>query len=331
MAEQSTASLQPLGRLVPVCLVILAGVAGIAALDAARTVLAPLVLGLMLGIVLSPAARILERAGVPRWASALAGLLIAAALVLTLVVFFGPVLGYMIQTYPQLIEDLRSWVVYMTQSLRGIENIEGHIAGSGDEAMEEAVPTVVDALWMAPNLLAQMLIAVGALFFWLLTRDDVYDRAGAARARRLRAADRAVSHYFVMITVINACLGAALAFGLSLIGVSNPMVWGIAAFVLNFVLYLGPTMVLVGLLIAGITQFHGAMVLVPPAIFLTLNMIEAQFATPTFVGQQIAVNPLIVFVAIVFGLWLWGPVGGIVALPVLVWVHALIRSAPADG
>lgn len=311
------------------CLMAMTIVIVVAGLDAARTVLAPLVLGLTVGVVMSPAAHVLERIGVPRWASALAGLMLSGALITVLAFFFGPVFSYMIQAYPQLIEDLRSWVIYMAQSLRGIENIEGHIAQTGDEAMEEAVPTMVSALWMAPNIIGQMLISVGALFFFLLTRDELYDRAGHAKAARLRRADRAVSHYFVMIAVINACLGTALAFALSLIGVSNPMVWGIAAFLLNFVLYLGPTMVLLGLLIAGITQFQGAMVLAPPAIFLTLNMIEAQFATPTFVGQQIAVNPLVVFVAIVFGLWLWGPVGGVVALPVLVWVHALIRSAPS--
>ena len=58
------------------------------------------------------------------------------------------------------------------------------------------------------------------------------------------------------------------------------------------------------------------MTFAPAAGFLTLNMIEAQFATPTLVGRHVQINPFLIFVALVFWLWLWGPLGGIVAIPV---------------
>ena len=105
---------------------------------------------------------------------------------------------------------------------------------------------------------------------------------------------------------------------MALIGLPGAFVWGVVAALANFILYMGPMMVTAGLLIAGLVTFNGLMVLLPPAIFLGLNMLEAQFVTPTFLGKRIAVNPLLIFISLVVWLWLWGPIGGIIAIPVLV-------------
>lgn len=64
----------------------------------------------------------------------------------------------------------------------------------------------------------------------------------------------------------------------------------------------------------------------PAAAFVVLNFLESQFVTPAFVGRQMEVNPLVVFCALVFGMWLWGAVGGLVALPIAIWVRVLHDS-----
>jgi len=68
-----------------------------------------------------------------------------------------------------------------------------------------------------------------------------------------------------------------------------------------------------------VAQFDGAMSLAPASAFVILNTIEGQFVTPTLVGKHMAINPLLVFLALIFGIWLWGPIGGIVAIPLLLW------------
>lgn len=73
-------------------------------------------------------------------------------------------------------------------------------------------------------------------------------------------------------------------------------------------------------------QFGGAAALIPPVAFLMVNITEAQFITPAFVGQRLQMNPLAIFSAIIFGLWLWGPVGTIVVLPVLLWFGVLLDA-----
>ena len=77
--------------------------------------------------------------------------------------------------------------------------------------------------------------------------------------------------------------------------------------------------VLLGLVVALAAVPVGAIsaVILPPVLYLLFNLIEAQFVTPALVGKNIAINPLLIFVSLVVWLWLWGPIGAIVAIPML--------------
>ena len=86
----------------------------------------------------------------------------------------------------------------------------------------------------------------------------------------------------------------------------------------------GPALVAAALLLAGLLSFDGLAGLAPAALFVSMNAIEGQFVTPALVGRHMHVNPLLVFLSLVFWLWLWGPIGGIVAIPVLVWTLYLL-------
>ncbi|WP_428515410.1 AI-2E family transporter [Roseovarius sp.] len=321
-------------KLVRACLVILTFVAVVAAAKQAQNLLAPATFAIVLGVVLSPVASRLHGLGVPRSVSAAFALLVAATLIFLLIVALGPLLSALIEQVPRIQQQFRGWMnelTFMLRSFGGMTfDLERTISEGGEDAVEKAIPSVAEALWLAPNLLGQLLIFSGTLFFFLLTRDDIYSAVPHYRVA-LQQADRAVSHYFVTITLINLGLGTALCGVLMLIGLPNPMLWGAAAFLANFVLYLGPIAIMLSLLLAGLIAFSSAYALVAPASFLILNAIEAQFVTPALVGAQLKVNPLVVFLSIVFGLWLWGPLGGIVALPVVIWAYALTTAQSKRG
>ena len=197
------------------------------------------------------------------------------------------------------------------------------------------MPSVSDAIMAAPLILSQILIFAGALFFFLLTRREIYDWVSlrlssrgerAELAMRLRRAERNVARYFSTITLINAALGVLTAIALQVMGVADAMMWGVVAFLMNFIVYLGPTVFVVVLLFVGVAEFDGAASLAPAASFILLNTIEGQFVTPALVGKHMAVNPLLVFLALIVGIWLWGPIGGIVAIPLLLWGLVLSDS-----
>ncbi|WP_299046452.1 AI-2E family transporter [uncultured Tateyamaria sp.] len=300
----------------------------------ARPVLVPMCFALVVGIVASPLADRLHDWGVPRIAIATALLVLTSGSLVLGFVLLEPLLNSMAAQLPEIRAEIEGWVQSASGLIRGIETISKEIeqtvgaSEGGDEAPE--LPTMMDALWLAPDLGASVLIFAGTLFFFMLTRTDLYAAAGRFSETLFRA-DRAVAKYFLAVSIVNAGLGIAVAVVMSLIGLNNAVLWGLAAGLLNFILYLGPLTILFGLLIVGMVQFNGGYSLLPPFAFLCLNMIEAQFVTPGFVGQRLRISPLAVFVSIVIGLWLWGPVGAIVALPLTLWLAVLLNArGPAD-
>ena len=330
-------------RLSQLSLIALGAIALIAAMDLAEEILAPLTLALVTGVVLSPLSDYWEGRGLSTVWGALLGLAITLTLIGALVLAFQPVIMQLVEQAPKVWSDMREVVEAIRGLMRGLSDVTENVASvvtpeanaapaapPTQEAIE--LPTVTDALLVAPAILSQILIFSGALFFFLLTRTEIYDwvslrlsdRGGRARlALRLRRADRNVSRYFSTITLINAGLGAITAGVLQVIGVSDAMIWGLVAFVANFVVYLGPAAFVIILLFMGVAQFDGSLSLAPAAAFVVLNTIEGQFVTPTLVGRNMSVNPLLVFLSLIFGLWLWGPIGGIVAIPLLLWVLVL--------
>lgn len=328
------------------CLIVITVVVAFACLDVAQDILAPTLLALITGVILSPVTTLLERLGLPRGLVAILVLVLGLAAIAVAVILLEPIVWRIVDEIPRIQSELRGFVAEFRNLVRGLDQVNKEVEealGAGQAAAEDegaaaasAMPRLTDALFLAPVVGAQVLIFLGTLFFFLLTRQDIYvwiahrfadqGEGGSFEAiKRFRTAERMVSRYFLTVTVINAGLGAALASGLVVVGLPGPFVWGAVAAVLNFVLYLGPIMVIAGLFLAGVVAFDGPMVLLPPLLFTTLNMIEAQFVTPALVGRHIAVNPLLIFMSLVVWVWLWGPIGGIVAIPVLVIVMALLN------
>lgn len=311
-----------------VMLLIIATVIAVAALRYAEDILAPLVFALVLAIVVSPIVEKLLKWGVPKFLSVTLVLILTCMLVVFLFVAFAPLVTMMIERFPRLKAAAERWIATLSEAVRGIETISEEIEKTvGGETVDQPanIPSVMDAIWLAPNLGAQVFIFIGTFFFFLLTRDEIYGAAGKMKERLYRA-DALVSKYFAAVTLVNVGVGIATAAAMMVIGVEYALLWGFAAGVLNYILYLGPLVITFGLLVAGLVQFWGAMAFVPPVAFLLINFAEANFVTPLFVGQHVKANPLVVFLAIVFGLWLWGPVGAIVALPVILWLGLMLTT-----
>jgi len=108
--------------------------------------------------------------------------------------------------------------------------------------------------------------------------------------------------------------------------------WGALAFVLCFIPYIGPGIVILVLFGAGLIQFPTAtQALIVPAFFVALTTIEGNFITPTIVGRRLTLSPLAVFLSLVFWAWMWGPVGAFLATPLLiVGIVAAHHLFPAD-
>lgn len=328
--------------------VVIGAVALVAALDHVEGIFAPLALALVAGVVLSPISDAWERVGFPPAWGALSSLVLTLVLAGGLILVLQPIVMQLVDQAPKVWSDMRMTLWGLRDMLQGLRDATGEVAqaispdasaaaapaSSGEEV---ALPSLTDAILIAPSVLGQIMIFAGALFFFLLSRNEIYSWAAsrlvepskrADTAARLRQAERRVSRYFLTITLVNAGLGVLTAIALQFIGLPGAPLWGLVAFLMNFVLYLGPALVAVSLLFAGVAAFDGSQAALPALAFMALNAIEGQFVTPTMVGRHMSLNPLLVFLALVFGIWLWGPIGGIVAIPLLLWVLVLNDALP---
>ncbi len=326
-----------------VSLVVIAVIAAVAAMQYAQNVLAPVILAIVVGIVLSPISDMFERMGLSSVWGAMSGLLLTLALIVGIGLLIEPVVANVIDAWPRIMRESQAFVREVQNTLRDLQEATDEVdraltgtATDGDPAEQTGgvgLPTTTDALFLAPAVLGQAVIFIGALFFFLLTRHETYlflSRFAAENAEqrrefaaRLKHAERQVARYFLTITIINVGLGAAVAIGLTLVGMPQALLWGTAAGLLNYLLYIGPATMAAALLVGGIVAFDGATSVVPMLIYVGCNMTEAQFITPTAIGKSLAVSPLLVFLALVLFLWLWGPMGGFIAIPLLLWCIAI--------
>ena len=102
------------------------------------------------------------------------------------------------------------------------------------------------------------------------------------------------------------------------IGLPNAGLWGTVAGVLNFIPFLGPGITAVLIFLVSVLTFDTlSAMLVPPAVFIALTTLEGNFLTPMIVGRRLSLNPIAVFVSILFWGWMWGMPGALLAVPIL--------------
>jgi predicted PurR-regulated permease PerM len=163
---------------------------------------------------------------------------------------------------------------------------------------------------------------------WMLVR--TVEAIPRRRTRALvlcgvRAAQREIARFIATLAVIN--LGVALCTSLAMawIGLPNPVLWGTVAGVLNFIPYLGPLMTVGVLLGAGLISFGTDLMLAPALAFLAIHAIESNLVSPWFVGRQLSLSPLSVFLSVMFWGWLWGIAGALIAVPLLVGIRSVCK------
>lgn len=316
-----------------------------AAAELAEDLMVPILAAFVVGIIMSPITDRLGSMGLRPSVGALLSLAIILLVIAALALLLEPVVYRAIDAAPQVMDEVNRLVSRLRWEFRGIEDISDKVseaigdnaASNGDgggeaNAAVQSLPSVSEAIFMAPAIVSQIMIFAGVLFFFILTKAEIYafvakrlvspDRRAEAVAR-LRDAERQVGNYFLTISVINASYAVIVTLVMMAIGLPSPLLWGIAAGLLNFVLYLGPVAMVGALLLAGILVFEGSYSFLPAMAYLAINVIEAQFVTPALIGRAMNVNPLLIFVSLVFLLWLWGPIGGIIAIPLLLWVTVL--------
>ncbi len=312
----------------------------IAALYLGRVILIPAALAFVIGLMFGPYADFIERRGVGPAISAAVVVVTFLLVLSSAVTAFAMPLSEWMERLPVIWLNLKAIIADWKGVLAGVgefqEQLRVLMGGDKDAAVAVSEPGAAAQLaFLAPAFVGQIAIFLGALYFFLATRFQIKDsvlrlcinrRLRWRVAHIFRDAEVMVSKYLVSITAINAGLGVAVAIAMEAIGVPSPLLWGLLAALLNYIGYVGPALMAVVLFGVGLASFsQGWTTLLPAAVYLCLNFAEAQFVTPQVLGRQLTLNPLVIFLAIVFWLWIWGPAGGFIAVPALLVVSVILN------
>ena len=304
----------------------------------ARPFLLPLVLAVILNFLLSPLVRGLARLRIPQsLGAALVILALLALVALGIERLSGPAAEW-IQKTPEGVErierrirGLRRPVEQVQVAAQKVEEEVERLSGDGRPRAQEVKVqgvTWTGALLSRTQAFLGSAVVTLILLYFLLASGDFFLRKLVRVLPRLEDKRRAVeiarqtelhiSTYLSTVTLINVSLGLAVGLAMWAVGMPNPALWGVLAGLMNYIPYLGSLVTLAVITIASILTFEGlGRALVAPLVYFALNFSEGYFITPTIMGRRLTLNPVVVFVGLVFWGWLWGIPGALIAVPLL--------------
>ncbi len=179
-------------------------------------------------------------------------------------------------------------------------------------------------------VLVYLLLASGDLFLQKLVHVMPTLRDKKSAVELSHEIQQNISNYLFSVSLINLGLGLAVSGGLYFMGVPNAAMWGMFVAVLNFVPYFGPVAGVAVLGTVGLLEFNTlGSGLLPPAWYLVLHLLEANLITPVLLGRRFTLNPVVIFVSLIFWMWLWGVPGALLSVPILVSIKAVCDRIPA--
>ena len=310
---------------------------------AAQDLLLPVLLGMFFALVGNPIIRFLQRLHVPRFVAALVlvvgGITGAVVLGNQLVVPASDWFRDVPKELRELTPKLRQLAKPVQDANLAAQNI-ARAAGGESAKRVQVVRTQVDdpykILTTTPRLLASILAVVLLTFFFMVYGEQLQRHAIALLPGRqkkkftvdiLHSIEREVSRYVLTISVINTLMGLLFAGILFALDVPLPeaLLWGTLVAILNFAPYVGPLIGMGLMLLVGFVSYKDPwMSVLPAAIYLVLHTLEGQIITPIILGKRMALSPLVLILALMLFGWLWGIIGLLLAVPLLVCVKLVL-------
>jgi predicted PurR-regulated permease PerM len=305
-----------------------------------RSILLPIFAAAVVAMTLAPLVRLAKRQGVSPWITALVIVALAlGALGIAVTAIAAPVSEWMARA-PEIGSTIRERLSVLEAPLAALRELEGTLFGANNAASSPPNIVLPAVAFLTPAA-GELLLFFGALIFFLVGQSSLRSNLVAMFSNRdaklrflkiLNDIEHNLTGYLAVVTVINAAVGTIVAAGAWLLGLPSPVIFGVLAAVLNYVPYVGPAVMVVALFGVGLVTFPSlGHALVAPLAFIVLTTAEGHFVTPTIVGRRLTLNPLLVFLALAFWTWMWGPIGAFLAVPLsIIGLVVINHLFPAD-
>jgi predicted PurR-regulated permease PerM len=316
----------------------------IVALNLARPLLLPVVSAFVVTMMLGPLSSRAERYHVPSLVTAIVlWLLVIAVFYGVIVLLAAPVVEW-IGKMPDIGRNIQDKLHVLDRPLAALQEMrDGLLPADKKGSLGVDIMTFVQpAVSIVTPAIGQTFIFFGTLFFMLLGRSRlrrvlvIFFDERDARLRTLKIMndiEHNLTGYLSIVAMINVAIGICGGAAAWLAGLPDPVAWAVLAFILNFIPYIGALIMEGALFMVGLVTFPTLThALFAPLLFLALATLEGHFVTPSIMGRRLTLNPLTVFLSLIFWTWLWGPIGAFLAVPLLIMALVVIDHLfPEDG
>ncbi|QKJ85224.1 Pheromone autoinducer 2 transporter [Paramixta manurensis] len=309
----------------------------LAGIRAASEIIVPFLLASFLAIVLNPLVTILMRHRLRRGVSIALVMIVVLIIITMLVAMLASSVNEFTELYPQI-------RVMLEQKLTVVQHLATHIRlNISPQALVDRLDpnSVMDVattvLTQFSGAMTNLLLLIMTVIFMLIeVRHLPYKLRNALINPKIRIAGlhkalKGVTHYLALKTLISLITGLAVWLVLQLLGIKFALLWGVVAFILNFIPNIGP-------IIAGIPPFVQALVLnniydalLVAALFGAIHMVFGNFLEPRLMGRRLGLSSLVVFLSLIFWGWLLGPIGMLLSVPLTSVCKILMETTPGGG
>ncbi len=310
------------------------------------SILKPLFIAIFLCILFSPVARLLKKIHVPR---PIAYLIIFAA-VIVVGFFLGKLIALNVQAFmtklPAYEVTVKDEIVQFDDWVGGIRMLKDLGVSDDIKLAELDIADYVSAakigeyatvtLGSLIEFVGNTLVVIFLMIFILLEADRFPARLkyayGGRRSRKYidMAADinQDVLKYLIIKTAIAAVAGVIFAGLLSACGVEFAILWGVSAFVLHFIPYVGAYAAIVPPVLTVLVQFFPSAALLMLGVLSAIQFLLGNYVEPRIMGRELKLSPLFILMALAFWGWLWGLAGVFLAVPITATIKIVMENFP---
>lgn len=300
-------------------------------LRAAAAIIVPFLLALLLAILNLPLLFSLRERGVPSALAIIFTVFINALLLGFLALVVGRSLEEFVAVLPRYVASLQ----FMAASV--VDTLEARGVGAaqwlgGDIINTSAViDFVAGALRGAATLVVKIFIVLLLMIFVLAEATDFPAKLRAALGRhdadlsRLVRITQDVQLYLGIKTLISLLTGVLIGLWVWALGIDFPLLWGLVAFLFNFIPNVGSILASIPPLLLTLVQFGPTRAIILLAGYLAVNVTLGNFVEPRVMGRQFGLSTLVVVLSLIFWGWLWGVVGMLLAVPLTMVFRILLE------
>ncbi len=328
MIQQPSAVVQGLVALASVVVIV-------AGLQAASDILLPVMLSVFLAIIGIPLVRLLEsRLKMPTWVGIPVVVLVFALVLVGVTAGVAQTVRGFAANIGQYEEPLND-LVQQTLSLAdrfGIV-VDSNLLGSTGLLEPSTMMTVLtQGLNALVAVLSRILIVIVTMTFILFEATELEMKFKAAFGTDARPAGPftdatlQVQRYLVIKSIASAFTGLFVALGTSAMGLDFPIMWGLIAFLFNYVPSIGSILAAIPAVLLALVQLSPGGAVAVAFLYICVNVAIGNFLEPRFMGRSLGLSPLVVFLSLLFWGWVWGPVGALFCVPMTVIAKLFLET-----